>query len=1421
MTIPGSNTNPTWPVSPDGSGNVAALSWNLAQTIRNAGGSDGLIQVELCSYASPTAPSPTACSPPANVQLAAHAFGASYASEKAGPGQVSLLTGDYQISASDAQVPTATGSLSVGRSITTADPTGETGNTLPANIHNVESDLSSFAATNSTVASATSPTVLGADSLQSAPTASGSSSDTFASVGGDSGALRLGLAGGHTYTFTAREYVPAGTGLTPDNTTRGERPVALTRVGSGSYGVTAGTTPTATNAWQVVSVTFWVPEGSTEAFIRLYNGFAQGKPTDTIFYDDLTLVQDGIFGPGWTSDLPGPTAGDADLTLQDDTSQGYVVMTGADGSEDDYQATSSISTYPISYQGLGDAGDGSVLAKVSATSFTLTDPDGTVTTYTTSDGGHTWPTQSVVEPGSATSTTYTHDGDGRVTQIVGPAPAGVICTTSPLTTAGCRTLTLNYAAATTAAGTTPAGWGDVAGSLKTVSFTAADPTHANTMTTAAVAAYSYDNTGLLRATWDPRITPALQTTYSYTPDGRLASVVPPGLNGYSFSYDTAGRLTGVARPNPAGGTDTTTIVYGVPVTGTVGGVTAPVELGGATTAAWGQTTDLPAYAAAVFPASYVPAGTTPATVAGADWPYATLHYLDVNGREVNTATYGAGAWQVAATGYDNHGNTIWQLGALARAEALTPSSYPNLDPYVASITTSAADRANLLATINTYSADGTELLDTVDPTHPVTLPDGTTVDARDHTHTTYDEGAPNSDLAADGGPYRLATTITTAAQTADGVDHDTRTTHNGYAAMVAGDPDGWTLRQATTKTTVMGGSNPDLVTTTRYDNEGRTIETRLPAGPAGGDAHTTLTTYYTATGTGPCANPGEAGLVCQTGPAAQPTTGPTTPTTTTTSYTMWGDPTQVVDASGTATRTTTTIYDNGERACVKTTTTSGTGDTALPATYTGYDPTTGLATLTGNISGIPPTVCPTSTPTVSSSIATGYDNDGRTNSYTDADGVTSTTTYTPDGQPATANDGKGSVTYSYDTATDHRQLLTALTDSQAGTFTATYDADGNLAGETYPNGLAATRSYNDQGQTTGLTYTMGVTTWMAFTAQYSAHDQIANQTSSDPAAAFPVGSAQTYGYDNDGRLTTVADEDQTATPAVCTTRVYTYDADSNRTALAAYPPDSTGNCTTTTSPVTTTHSYDQADRLAVASGYNYDPLGRTTTVPAADASRHQPHRRLLQQRHGGQPNPRNRRQNLQPRPRSADPIHHHLHHRRHRNRPLRRQHRQPSLASRIRPQLDPQHPSPRRQPGRHRHQHRQRRTPTRQHPQRHRRHHPQHHHRHRDRQLLRIHRIRRTPHHQHRPPPATAGSAPNAATPATPSPASSSWANASTTPPPPTSSKATPSPEAPPTTTTTATKTPSTAPTSTANGDGTTGGTQRGTPHAPSTGTPT
>lgn len=867
----------------------------------------------------------------------------------------------------------------------------------------------------------------------------------------------------------------------------------------------------------------------------------------------------GVFGPGWSASLPGADAGAADLALTDHLSDGYLSFEGSDGSVSMYQATSPTGSYPVSYAGVEDAAsDGATVTKLSAGEVRLLDADGTTTVFALNATTQLGTASSVIESGSASTTTFTRDAAGRVTRILGAVPAGVSCA-SPDTTPGCRSLTLAY-------GAVPVGAGTVS-RLRSVAFHTFDPVTA-TMIAVPVTAYDYDSSGRLAGSYDPRISPKLKTTYTYDVNGRLATLTPPGLAPWTMTYDGSGRLSTASRYDAAlAQTATSTVAYGVPFTGSG----APIELGAAAAAAWGQVTSLPAVATAVFGPNRVPAASPTTT----DWPYAELHYLDANGRETNTAAYGAGAWQYGATSYDANGNAVSSLTPGNRAQALNPTA--DTDPAVAAQTSSAA-RAALLTSSQVYDPLNPErITDSYGPAHPVVLTDGSTIDGRSHEHTTYDQGAP---VDANGDPitFGLPTTVTSAAwDLATGTDRDSVTVKTGYSAVAAGGgKTGWDLRQATSTTTVgAGAGGADLVTNTRYDDAGQTVQSWLPAS-TGNDARSTSTSYYTATGTGPCVSAALAGLTCSTGPTAQPSTGNPLPVTTT-SYNRYDQPLTVTETAGGTVRATSASYDAAGRPTGSSVTVTPTAaGTALPAVTTAYDTSTGLAT-TVTAGG--------------KTLTVAYDSLGRTTSYTDSTGNTATTSYDLSGRPFTVHDGKGATSYTYDSATEHRGLVTAQdvgVGSAPGTFSAAYNADGAVTAQTYPNGLIATSRFDNTGNVTTLTYAKAGATWMTFTQASNAQDGTATQTS--------PGSTQTFDYDPAGRLI----ETQDTTSGACTTRSYTLDDDSNRQALKAYPAGIGGGCSTATVPVTTSSTFDDADRIT-NTGYSYDTLGRTSTVPAGDA----------------------------------------------------------------------------------------------------------------------------------------------------------------------------------------------------------------------------
>ncbi|WP_239393880.1 RHS repeat domain-containing protein [Frankia sp. CiP3] len=932
----------------------------------------------------------------------------------------------------------------------------------------------------------------------------------------------------------------------------------------------AATQPVGPGTWAPLTGDFAV--SATDASMPTYTGsLSAGRTATSLAPAGVSSLPAGVFGPGWTASLPGPAAGSAAETLTDNTdASGYATLTGADGVQSLYTRSGS-GGYPYSYTGVGDAGtDGSVLVKDSATQFTFTDDDGSKTVYTAKTVGAStvWVVSQVVEPGSSTTSTFTTDSAGRVTRILAPVPAGVSCTTL---VAGCRALDVTYAASTTATGTDPGTWGDSAGRVSALAM------NLNGATPVTVARYLYDSTGHLRAEWDPRLDNTdgshLQTVYSYTAQGRLATITPPGQAAWTLAYDGTGRLATVSRPDPSGPTAMQTVVYDVPVSGSG----APIDLSPTAVAGWAQQ-DLPLYGAGVFPAGHIPA--SPPT--SADWPYADLTYLNSDGRAVNSASYGVGAWQVSTTEHDARGNVIRTLSAGNRAQALAPTA--DTDPTVTALTASAA-RAQQLDDQSVYAADGVEVVDSYGPTHQVLLDDGSTVSARAHVHTDYDQGAPTAST-----PFRLATTVTASARVggiSTGTDRDSRVTVNGYEAKAGADPNtsGWVQRRPTTVTVQMGSGNPTVVRTSYYNTAGQVVESRMPkANSTGTDAFTTVIAYYTATGSGGCVNAAWTGLACSSGPAAQPSSGNPLPTVKYT-YNDLGQVLTAVETVNTTTRTATTGYDAAGRktSAAIAASPAADGGATLPTVTYAYSTTTGLPISTGD---------GTTTLTI------GYDSLGRVTSQTDADGNTATTGYDIDGQVTSRADGKGTATYTYDSASEHRGLVTALNvgaGSAPSTFTGSYDADGKLTSQTYPNGVVASTRYDNDGNPTALTYAKSGTTWLAFTQKRSVFDQAR-------ADAGPANSTG-YTYDLAGRLVQVADTRAYGGPVICSTRQYGYDAESNRTSLVNHPDaggnPTSGNCSsTTTADFTLNSTYDQADRLT-NTGYGYDLFGRTTGLTVA------------------------------------------------------------------------------------------------------------------------------------------------------------------------------------------------------------------------------
>ncbi|MEU1091572.1 DNRLRE domain-containing protein, partial [Streptomyces sp. NPDC005892] len=824
-------------------------------------------------------------------------------------------------------------------------------------------------------------------------------------------------------------------------------------------------------------------------------------------------------------------------------------------------------------------------------SFSLKSSAGEVTTFSPVSGSTTlWNASTSYLEGLANTTTTTVSeaitlGENKTSRpklLIAPTPAvtASACATTP-STKGCRALEFIYASATTATGST---LGDVKDQVSAIKLWSTAP-GASAATAQTVAAYAYDASGRLREQWDPRISPALKTAYTYDSSGRITALTPAGQLPWNFTYGQAGAnpaagagmLLNASRstltPGSASqtnGTAATTIVYGVPLTGS----TAPEDLGTSALASWGQT-DAPSDATAVFPADQVPAGNDGSTLTAGSYTRAGIHYMDASGREVNETTPGH---HISVTEYDQFSNSVRSLTAGNRELALGTTTAQKAELTGLGISALApSERAQLLSTSTVYNDTGTREIAEYGPLHQVVLGSkllsgtttvaqaGSKVIARSQTLKEYDSGRPTDGTAA---VKDQVTKETTGAQLRSwpALTADPRVTTTGFD---------WVKGVATTSTQDPGGLA--LTTTTTYDDQGRVIKTALPAS-TGTDAGATQTTYYSATGTGTCnGRPEWADMVCQTSPLAAITGGGTNPAqlpTKTIEYAADGQVAKVTETANGTTRTTVNGYDTAGRPTTVTVT-GGLGP-VVPASTTSYDPATGQANK--------------QTSTAGGTISKTFDLLGRQLTYTDADAAVTTTEYDALDRPTKVTDTVPSTTtYTYDTAIDPRGLTTSLTDSVAGTFTARYDADGAPTTQTLPGGYTRTDEQDTTGSATGRTYTRTSdgTLLLADSVSENTHSQTVAH-----GGTPGVTSSQAYTYDNTGRLTAVQD---TGADAVCTTRTYTFDKNSNRKTLATAAATVGLDCTTT-GATSTPYTYDTADRL-VNSGYTYDNLGRTTALP--------------------------------------------------------------------------------------------------------------------------------------------------------------------------------------------------------------------------------
>jgi RHS repeat-associated protein len=794
-------------------------------------------------------------------------------------------------------------------------------------------------------------------------------------------------------------------------------------------------------------------------------------------------------------------------------------------------------------------------------------PNGTHTIFTpegsTAAGGRIWLPRFIsyqANPQTMRMVYATETGGKslRLVREIAPAPVSDGCENEGSTTErpGCRTLVFNYSSG---------GQGEVCGFLYDIicphvleSIGYYGPSGSGKEL--KVASYSY-KTVLVGSKWqltllaetDPRT--GLSEKYSYEgSSSRLSTLTPPGQSPWEFSYvpptqDTSAGITENLKSVSRGGA-TTTIAYEVPVRG----AGAPNDMSYEAISKWGQS-DMPVDATAIFPSNHPPSVYPPHQYTGA-----TIHYMDPEGHEVNTASPsppGVVGTSIATTETDTEGNVVRELDPQNRLAALAAP-----EPVT---------RSHELDSHSVYNAAGTEMLESWGPTHEVRLASGEDVQARQHTTTRYDEGM----LAPPAGtpPAYLPTkeTVGVAVAGKEG-ELEAKTTETHY---------NWTLRLP--EETIVDPGGLAIRSVTRYNAAGQVVETRQPKAasqdtPTAGD---TRTIYY---GEPQCQGPARyANLPCEVVPVkgAKGTGRHELLTKAFSEYNNLDEPTVITENSeGTVETSRTTIftYDEAGRQLRTQTGGGGTAITKTGSVETIYSPTTGMPTMQQF-------VCEKEcTGFDSQATTTTYNALGQVTEYVDADGAATKTTYDAYGRPTTITDPRGTETLHYDEASG---VLTSMEVSGVGTFTASYDADGDLISRGLPDGLTAKTTYNQAGEPTKLAYTKTSScgescTWFEESLERSGEGQILTANSTLVK--------DRYLYDKDGRLT---EAQETPIGGQCTSRAYTYDADSNRLSKATRT--GIGGACSTSGGTTQTYRYDEADRLE---GPTYDAWGRITSLPA-------------------------------------------------------------------------------------------------------------------------------------------------------------------------------------------------------------------------------
>lgn len=832
----------------------------------------------------------------------------------------------------------------------------------------------------------------------------------------------------------------------------------------------------------------------------------------------------------------------------------YAVLEMADGSKVTFRKENSQWVMDAEHRDLK-------ISNVGAT-FTVTDGSGGVVSFEPdASGSPNYRPTSYSQAGSSKSTTFQYtsiNGRKRLLRVMAPTLSGVTCPTGNVDVwvAGCRALELEWGSVNVAGKPEPR--------VVALKLRAVDPSGERTDAAAGwkLAEYSYDAAGRLARVTDPHASTGLATTYGYDSEGRLDRLTPAGEDSWGYSYASidgdagGGRARAITRRTSGGQDAVTSFVFNVPLSG----ANAPNDLSAQEVGRWGQS-DLPRTGTAVFP----PRANMAGVATGTSWEDATIHYINEAGRTVNAANPLHG---ITTIEYDSNGNVVRELTARNRERALASSD--------------TRKRSREIDTQHGYAANGLDRTTTFGPMHDMRRSDGSSIQARELTQTTYDVGKP----ASVAGDQHLVTSVTVSGYASSSQPvFDERTTVYEYSTATSNR--GWEVKHPL-KTTVGAGVEASATVFEYHPSYPLLIEKRQPKA-AGADSQVVRYAYY-GVGAQPslCTTPASpaaaGGLLCARGPAGQPSSGHPLPTTYF-QYSLFWDESSSVDLvpNGTggerSTRFTTTRYDDLGRETVHTV--LAPASRPVPDVTRTYSPATGrLETTTSAASASEP----------ARTVRRTWNSNGQLATYTDATGGVTTRAYDVDGRLVTVADPRGARGLAYDA----RDLVSAVTDSKlSGPISVTRDADGEIVGQTLPGGIKSAITFDENRDAVELTWRRPADCQAGCELVRSA---VKRDSSGRIATHQTLNSSQIFTYDSQSRVS-VSEERR---GAECVTRRYGYDKNSNRVRLETARAVGGAACASGAKTVKD-YSVDGADRLTNA-GYSYDVLGQTVTVPPADAT---------------------------------------------------------------------------------------------------------------------------------------------------------------------------------------------------------------------------